>query len=71
MIISMFLSVPHCAFNIFATGKPVTHGGEYRLEIPANFHFYVPEKTIKLAKNKMKIGEGLSKTVTFFSEQNM
>ena len=50
MIVSMFLSLPHCALDIFATGKRVKHGGEYRLEIPADFHLYVPEKAIKLAK---------------------
>ena len=40
------------SLGIFGTGKRVNHGGEYGLEIPANFHFYGPEKAIKLAKNK-------------------
>ena len=50
MIVSMFLSLPHCALDIFATGKRVKHGGEYRPEILADFHLYVPKKAIKLAK---------------------
>ena len=56
IIVSMFLShpppspPPHCTLNIFATEKHGNHGGKYVLEIPANFHFYAPEKTIKLAK---------------------
>ena len=28
----------------------IIHRGKYRLEIPANFDFYVPEKATKLAK---------------------
>ena len=35
LIVSMFLSLSHCALGIFATGKRVNHG----LEIPVNFHF--------------------------------
>ena len=42
--------LPHCALDIFATGKPVNHGGEYGLENPENFHFYGSEKAIKIAK---------------------
>ena len=40
-----------CTLDIFATGKRVNHGGEYRLEIPAHFNFCEPEKAINLAKN--------------------
>ena len=54
MIVSMFLSLPHCALDIFATGKRVNHGGQYGLEIQANFHFYVPQNTIKLVKKSNK-----------------
>ena len=36
LIVSMFLSLSHRAFGIFATRKRVHHG----LEIPLNFHFY-------------------------------
>ena len=50
MIASMFLSLPYCALDIFATGERVNHGGECELEIPVNFHFYGLEKAIKLAK---------------------
>ena len=35
---------------IFAIWKCFNTGGEYGLEIPANFHFYGPEKAIKLAE---------------------
>ena len=44
------LSLPHYALNIFATGKRVNHGGKYGLETPENFHFYGPEKAIKVAE---------------------
>ena len=50
MIASMFPSLPHFALNVFATVKHFNHGSEYGLEIPANLHFYGPEKAIKLAK---------------------
>ena len=43
MIVSMFLSLPHCALHIFANRKRVNHEGEYRLEIPKNFNFYGPK----------------------------
>ena len=46
LIASMFLSLPHCALGIFATGKLVNHGVEYGLEILVNFHFYGPEKAM-------------------------
>lgn len=39
MVVSMFLSLHHCALDIFATGKHTNHGGEYRLKITSNFHF--------------------------------
>ena len=52
MIVSMFLPLPHCALDIFATGKRVNHGRQYGQEISAKFHFYGPEKTIKLARNR-------------------
>ena len=35
---------------IFVAWKCVNIGDEYGLEIPANFHFYGPEKAIKLAE---------------------
>ena len=34
--------------DIFVIGKRVNHGGKDRLEIPANFQFYGPEKSINL-----------------------
>ena len=60
----MFLSLRHCTLDVFATGK---HGGKYRLEIHANFHFCRPEKAIKLAKKyKMKnIEEILNENVNY------
>ena len=48
MIVSMLLHLPHCALDIFATGKRVNR--EYGLEITANIDFYGLEKAIKLAK---------------------
>ena len=50
MIASIFLSLSHCALDIFATGENVKQRGEYGLEIPTDFHFHGPEKVIKLAK---------------------
>ena len=50
MIVSKFLSLSQCTLDIFASEKRIYHGGEYRLEISANSHFYGPEKAIKLAK---------------------
>ena len=42
--------MPYCTLDIFAIGICVNHGCEYGLEIPKNFHFYEPEKAIKLAQ---------------------
>ena len=60
----MFVSLPHCAFDISATGKRFSHGGKYGPEIPVNLHFYSPEQAVKLAENKiMKIEENFNETV--------
>ena len=48
----MFLSLTHCAFDIFATGKRISHGGEYELKTFANFRFYVPGNVINLARKR-------------------
>ena len=50
MIVSISLFRFHYALNTFATGKRINHRGGYGLEIPANFHFYGPEKTLKLTE---------------------
>ena len=64
MIVSMFLSLPHFALDIFGTGKHVNHRGEYGLEIPANFHFMDLKKPLNWLKNKTtKIEENLNETV--------
>ena len=57
MIVSMFLSTPYCALDIFTTRKPVDYGGEYGLDIPAIFHFYLLDTVIRLTENKIKIEE--------------
>ena len=63
-IVFMFLSLPHCALDIFVTGKRINRGGGYGLEIPANFYFYDPEKAINWLKNKInKIEEKLKENV--------
>ena len=60
----MFLFLSYCILVIFITGKRANHGaGKYGLEIPANVHFYGPEKAIKMTKNKIKIEENLNATV--------
>ena len=53
MIESVFQSLPHCALDIFATGKLINRRGEYGLEIPVNFHFNGPGQVIKPVKHKM------------------
>ena len=52
IIVSMILSLTHCDFDNFATGKRISHGGEYGLKILANFHFYVPGNVINLARKR-------------------
>ena len=60
----MFLSLPHCALDIFVTGKRINRGGGYGLEIPANFYCYGPEKAINWFKNKInKIEKKLKENV--------
>ena len=74
MIVSIFLSLSHRAWGIFAIGKHISHSDEYRLEIPTNLqsllHFHGPGKAIKQAK-KIKITkseENLSATVKHCSK---
>ena len=57
MIVSIFLSLSHCALGIFATRNHVNHRDEYGLELPKNLqslHFHGTAKAIKLAK-KVKV----------------
>ena len=65
MIVLMFLSLAHYALDIFASGKQVSSKGECGPEIRVSFHFYGPEKSIKLAKkyNKKDRLTNLNKTV--------
>ena len=60
---SMFLSLHQSTLDIFATEKRFNHGGAYGLKIPANLHFYGPEKAVKLPKNNIKIEENINETV--------
>ena len=51
MTAPMFLSLPHCTLDIFATWKRVDQRGDYGLETPVNKpHFHRPKKAIKLTK---------------------
>ena len=43
-IVFMFLSLPHCALDIFVTRRRVNHGGGYGLDIPTSFNFYGPKR---------------------------
>ena len=52
-IVSTFQSLPDCALDIFLNGKWINYGEGYRLEIPANFYFYNPEKAINWFKNEV------------------
>ena len=67
MIVSIVLSLSHCALDIFATGQYVNHRDEYGLEIPTNLqslNFHRPEKSITLPKSKIKkIKENLNEIV--------
>ena len=61
-IVFMFLSLSHCALDIFVDGKYTNSGGRQRLKIPANVYLYGPEKAINWLKNKInKIEEKLKK----------
>ena len=63
----MFLSWSYSALDIFfATGKRVNNGGQYGMEIRANFLFYEPKKTIDLAKKMTKAEENLNETVKHY-----
>ena len=48
------LSLLHSALDIFLIGKGINRGKGYRLQIPANFYFYNPEKAINWLKNEIK-----------------
>ena len=56
-MVSIFLSLFHCALGIFATGKHVNHRDEYGLEIPTNLqslHFLGTEKAKKVREQRSK-----------------
>ena len=72
MIVCMFLSLSHCALDIFTNGKCINQGVKYRLEFCANFPFYGTEKAIKLAKNEIKkFEENLNETVKHCLKYNV
>ena len=63
-IVFMFLSVPHCALDIFVTEERINRGARYRLGILANFDFYGPERDINWLKNEIsKIEHKLKENV--------
>ena len=53
MTVSMFLLLPRYTLSIEVTGKRVTRGTGYGLEIPAKFHFYGPGNAIVWIRNKI------------------
>ena len=53
MIVAVFLSLSHCALDIFATGKYFNHGGVYGLEIPTIFSFLDLKRLLNSPKNKI------------------
>ena len=60
MIVSMFVSLLHCALDILATRKRVNHGGKFELKIPAILYL---KKPLNWLKNKItKIEENLNET---------
>ena len=66
MIVFMLLSLPGCTLSIEVTGKHVSHGAGYRLEILANFHFYGPENPIvwigsKITNIEKKLSQNLNR----------
>ena len=72
MIVCMFLSLSHCALDIFTNGKCINQGVKYRVEFCANFPFYGTEKAIKLAKNEIKkFEENLNETVKHCLKYNV
>ena len=52
-IVLTFLSLQHSALDIFLFAKRINHGEGYRLQCPANFYFYDPEKAINWIKNEI------------------
>ena len=60
MIVSIFLYLSHCAWDIFATGKHVNHGGEYGREIPPIFHFLGLKKPLNSPKKIIQVEENLN-----------
>ena len=50
-----FLTFPNCKIKcIGITGKSVTHGAGYGLEIPVNFKLLEPTKAFQWAENAVK-----------------
>ena len=52
-VVFMFLSLPHYVLDIFVTGKCISCGGGYILEIPANF--YGTQKAVRWLKKKKNV----------------
>ena len=53
----MFLSLPHCSIEVEDVGKRINRGGGYGLEIPVQYHFFAPAKTIDWLKKKLETVE--------------
>ena len=49
-----FLTLPNCTIKCTVTGKRVSHGAGYGLEIPLNFKFLGAAKAIQWAENAVK-----------------
>ena len=54
-VVPLCLSLPHFYQELEATGKHVNREGVYRLEIPARFRFYRPEKATQWKQEQQKL----------------
>ena len=54
-VVPLCLSLPHFYQEREATGKHVNREGVYKLEIPARFHFYPPEKATQWKQEQQKL----------------
>ena len=54
-VVPLCLSLPHFYQEREATGKNVNREGVYKLEIPARFRFYPPEKATQWKQEQQKL----------------
>ena len=53
-IFNIFLTLPNGSIKWKVTGKRLNRGAGYGLEIPVQYNFFGPEKTVDLAEKGVK-----------------